>query len=89
MSDKPQANLTSQEVLDYFAKEYSDDGKLMVYSCPESLEQYIEWWWHGGSSRISDFACELAIYLKQNGYDYRYKEMEVESLKELLPLVRG
>lgn len=47
--DKPENQVTIRDIQVFLSSEQAEDGTLMVYSCPDSLDKYIEWWWHSGS----------------------------------------
>ena len=85
---KPEQVVSVQEVVEYLGKEYSEDGSLMVYSCPDSIKDYIDWWWEGGDQKIMNFLTRTNAYLRNNGYEYYYEDMSVEELQEILPLVK-
>ncbi|WP_026653912.1 hypothetical protein [Butyrivibrio proteoclasticus] len=87
--DEPNSELTIQEVVDYLSKEYAYDGTLMIYSQPESISDYIEWWSEkDGSKKVTLFIADIAGFLSQNGYDsHDYETYSIEELQEILPLV--
>ncbi|MBO4458202.1 MAG: hypothetical protein J5802_10820 [Butyrivibrio sp.] len=70
--------LTVDEVVDYFSEEYDSNGELKVYSKPEEIHDYIDWYYHGGSDCIKDFGEGFNDYLREkgnNGYsDLSYEE---------------
>ncbi|WP_026653668.1 hypothetical protein [Butyrivibrio proteoclasticus] len=85
--DKPTENIDVQEVIDYFGEEYDDNGTLKVYMRPDSFNEYIEWWWHGGSKKIDDFSLYFVDYMRTNGGDYKIENYSLEELQDLFPLV--
>ena len=87
--DYPDRDITVQDIIDYLDKEYDKEGALMVYSCPDHIKDYIDWWWSGGSSKISYFSSEVIVYLSKNGYEHAevYSNLSIEELQEILPLV--
>jgi len=50
-SDQTDYALTEDTVIDYLSEEYDSEGNLMVYSCPDEIADYIEWWFHGGRQK--------------------------------------
>ena len=86
--NKPEQAVSVQEVVEYLGKEYSEDGSLMVYSCPDSIKNYIDWWWEGGDQKIMNFLTRTNAYLRNNRYEYYYEDMSVEELQEIMPLVK-
>ena len=86
--DEPDSDLTMQEVIDYLSTEYADDGTLMIYSRPESISNYIEWWsTKDGAHKVTLFNADIAGYLGKNGYDYHYEKYSIEELQKILPKV--
>lgn len=85
--DSPKYELSVQDIVDYFSKEYAEDGTLMVYDCPDSINDYLEWYYCDGSSKIYHFNNNLVHYLGNNGYDFNYASMEPSKLEAILPLV--
>lgn len=81
-------NVTVQNVVDYLSSEYAEDGTLMIYSCPDSINNYIIWWYCDGSNEALQFYTEVVVYLSKNGQDYHIENYSVEELQEILPLVR-
>lgn len=86
--ENPEKIISLHEVEEYFSKEYSEDGSLMVYSCPDSIKDYIDWWWNGGQSKIFHFYTEVVVYLSEKGYDYNIDNYTVEELQDIFPNVR-
>ena len=77
-SAKPESQLTVDEVVDYFSDEYDSNGELKVYSKPEKIHDYIDWYYHGGNDSIREFGDGFNEYLRENGnneyHDLSYEE---------------
>ena len=79
--------LTVDEVVDYFEEEYDSSGNPRVYSQPESIHDYIEWYWNGGEEIIGEYGDGFTEYMSKHGYPnpfYRHMEYEdvVTALEE-------
>ncbi len=78
--------ITLQDVLDYLDNEYADDGTLMVFSRPDSINDYISWFFFdSGETKILSYSISLNLYLKNNGYADYYTELSVEQLDNIMP----
>lgn len=78
--------ITLQDVLDYLDSEYADDGTLMVFSRPDSINDYISWFFFdSGETKILSYSISLNLYLKNNGYADYYTELSVEELDNIMP----
>ena len=75
--------LTVDEVVDYLSEEYDSEGKLRIYSQPESISAYIAWNFNGGRDIEDDFRYQLIDYAKSTT-DKKYSEMTYEEVVELL-----
>lgn len=74
-------NLTLDEVVDYFKEEYTSSRKLKVYSQPENIHDYIEWYYHGGEEKIWDYGNNFNDYMKKQGYpEHIYRKMEYKDV---------
>ena len=44
--------VTVDDVIDYLSEEYDSSGKLMVYSIPENIKNYISWYYEDNGEDI-------------------------------------
>lgn len=77
--------LTLQEVVDYLADEYSEDGKLMIFSRPEAIDDYIDWYF-SCSEQIDDYRVRFNIYLSDNGIADNCYDLGVEEIQDIIPV---
>ncbi len=82
--------LTIEEVKDYFAEEYNEDGSLRILSGYEKIRNYEKWYGEGGDADILEYWNELEM-IKTKYYDEKQntdivpiRELTVEQLQELI-----
>ena len=75
--------LTLQDVVDYLASEYSEDGKLMIFSRPEAIDNYIDWYF-SYSEQIDDYRVRFNIYLSNNGIADNCYDLGVEEIQDIM-----
>lgn len=76
--------VTLEDVVDYLGDEFDDDGQPLIFSCPENIEKYVSWYWHGGSDIIMDYGDRFNEYLMDNGYPHVYRKMEYQEVVDAL-----
>ena len=77
--------LTLDEFYTYISKEYDSDGKPMIYSRPEIIKEYIDWYFNEGKKKIDRYETSFIVYLVRKGeksiLDMNYEEI-VANLEE-------
>ena len=71
--------LTLDDFIAYISNEYDSNGKPMVYSRPQNVNDYIDWFFCGGDDLINEFEDYFISYLidKQKP---PYKDMSLEEV---------
>ena len=85
-SDQANYILSEEVVVTYLSSEYDEEGKLRVYNKPEELDDYIEWWFHGGDEKIDDYYRKIDKYLLDNNYPENIYDISNEKLVEVIHL---
>ncbi|WP_155839026.1 hypothetical protein [Butyrivibrio sp. LB2008] len=90
--------LTLDEFYTYISKEYDSDGKPMIYSQPEIIKEYIDWYFNEGKKKIDRYETSFIVYLVRKGeksiLDMNYEEIvanleEFQKDPEYNPFIEG
>ena len=80
--------LTLDEFYTYISKEYDSNGKPMIYSQPENIKEYIDWYLYQGylgGEAVRKYETSFIVYLAKKGeksiLDMNYEEI-VANLEE-------
>lgn len=77
--------LSVEEIIDYFNKEYDSDGKLAIYSIPVNINDYIKWYFDNGEDIILEFGDWFNEYLRNHEYSqYSYRKMDYAEVTDAL-----
>ena len=71
--------LTLDDFIAYISNEYDSNGKPMVYSRPQNVNAYIDWFFCGGDDLINRFENYFISYLKDKQKP-PYEEMSLEEV---------
>ena len=77
-----------EDIKEYLASEYTEDGKLVVENKPENIEAYIEWACSDeGDNYIKDYDKWITNYQKDHADKYGDESTEKMSKEMLLELI--
>jgi len=76
--------VTVDEVVEYLGNEFAEDGQPLILSCPENIEKYVSWFWHGGSDIVMEYGDQFNEYLMDNGYPHVYRRMDYQDVVDAL-----
>ena len=81
--DQEKYVLTEQDIITYLDSEYDESGELRVYNRPAAIDDYIEWYYHGGDEKVDYCRSEIDHYLINHNYTENTMEISYEKLVEV------
>ena len=82
--DQDKYELTEEDVVTYLSSEYDESGQLRVYNRPAAIDDYIEWYYHGGDEKVLEYRSEINAYLRENTDIERINDISYEKLVEVV-----
>lgn len=82
--DQDKYVLTEQDIVTYLSNEYDESGQLRVYNRPAAIDDYIEWYYHGGDEKVLEYRSEINAYLRENTDIERINDISYEKLVEVV-----
>lgn len=82
--DQDKYELTEQDVVTYLSSEYDESGQLRVYNRPAAIDDYIEWYYHGGAKKVDDYRWEISDFLRENDHTKRITDISYDELVKLV-----
>jgi len=79
----PEMGVSFENVVDYLKNEYDEQGQPLIYSRPDNITNYIEWYYHNGDEKAWDEKKKLMDYLSEKNAR-KYWEMEYSELVKAL-----
>ena len=76
----PDYKLTLDEFYTYINKEYDSNGKPKIYSQPENIKRYIDWYFIENNKKIDRYETAFIGYLVEKGENPRYYALSYEEL---------
>ena len=72
--------LTLDEFYTYINKEYDSNGKPMIYSQPENIKRYIDWYFKEKKKNIDRYEIAFIGYLVEKGENRPYTTLSYEEV---------